>query len=171
MGVAQGLDQASAIMSANIFRDCNVFEVVGLILFPWSNSAAVGLQLWKSCVIWRAHYKSHLTWSPTYLKCLFFVCLCVWVFKCLLMDIIFCDWHYVYMWTKACLGYFFSLSVWSGKCFSEPCTVNMKLLGTLDVNQMPVLELLVAWGRDRGGRKDHIWCRCGFDREKQLMWK
>lgn len=47
----------------------------------------------------------------------------------------------------------------------------MRSLGTLDVNQTPVLELLGARGRDRGvtgDREEDVWGRCGLGREKQM---
>lgn len=55
--------------------------------------------------------------------------------------------------------------------------MNMRSLGTLDVNQTPVLALLGARGRDRGGAGDReeedVRGRCGLGRVKQmgLPWR
>lgn len=56
--------------------------------------------------------------------------------------------------------------------------MNMRSLGTLDVNQTPVFELLGAGGRDGGGAGDREegddeQGRCGLGRGEQmgLLWR
>lgn len=56
--------------------------------------------------------------------------------------------------------------------------MNLRSLGTLDVNQTPVFELLGAGGRNRGGAGDREveeeeQGRCSLGRGKQmgLLWR